>query len=84
MNREPVCSPFPKNFGIIQTLPDLYNKVSFDKLRMTELIEGHHINYFLGAFFLPATVLRLPLRVRLFVRVRWPRTGKPLRWRRPR
>lgn len=26
--------------------------------------------YFLGAFFLPATVLRLPLRVRLLVRVR--------------
>jgi hypothetical protein len=26
--------------------------------------------YFLGAFFLPATVLRFPLRVRLFVRVR--------------
>ncbi len=28
------------------------------------------IFYFLGAFFLPATVLRLPLRVRLLVRVR--------------
>lgn len=28
------------------------------------------VNYFLGAFFLPATVLRFPLRVRLLVRVR--------------
>lgn len=37
-------------------------------------------NYFLAiAFFLPATVLRFPLRVREFVRVRCPRTGKPLR-----
>src|SRR6516164_3507542 len=25
-----------------------------------------------------------PLRVRAFVRVRWPRTGSPLRWRTPR
>src|SRR5581483_3964123 len=36
------------------------------------------------AFFFPATVLRRPLRVRAFVRVRWPRTGRPLRCRRPR
>lgn len=28
------------------------------------------LNYFLATFFLPATVLRLPLRVRLLVRVR--------------
>src|SRR3954453_10931794 len=34
--------------------------------------------------FLPATVFRGPLRVRALVRVRWPRTGRPLRWRRPR
>src|SRR5215217_7444429 len=31
------------------------------------------------AFFLPATGLRAPLRERALVRVRWPRTGKPLR-----
>lgn len=42
------------------------------------------IDYFLVAFFLPATVLRLPLRVRELVRVRCPRSGKPLRWRKPR
>src|SRR6185436_17460116 len=37
-----------------------------------------------AAFFLPAIVLAGPLRVRAFVCVRWPRTGKPLRCRRPR
>ena len=41
------------------------------------------INYLVG-FFLPATVLTLPLRVRALVLVRCPRKGKPLRWRKPR
>ena len=36
-----------------------------------------------GAFF-PATVFFRPLRVRAFVLVRCPRTGKPRRWRSPR
>ncbi len=40
--------------------------------------------FFAAAFFLPATVLRFPLRVRAFVRVRCPLTGKPLRCRNPR
>src|ERR1043165_8211697 len=35
-------------------------------------------------FFLPAIGLALPLRVRALVCVRWPRTGRPLRWRSPR
>src|SRR6266498_2912765 len=35
-------------------------------------------------FFLTMTPLLLPLRVRAFVCVRCPRTGKPLRWRMPR
>jgi hypothetical protein len=34
--------------------------------------------------FFPATVFFGPLRVRAFVRVRWPRTGRPRRWRAPR
>src|SRR3546814_425901 len=34
-------------------------------------------------FFLPATVRFGPLRVRALVLVRWPRTGRPMRWRRP-
>jgi len=34
---------------------------------------------FAAVFFLPATVLRGPRRVRAFVRVRWPRTGSALR-----
>src|SRR5215510_2910489 len=37
-----------------------------------------------GIFFLPAIVLAGPLRVRALVWVRCPRTGSPLRWRRPR
>ena len=42
-------------------------------------------HYFLAAFFLPATCIRLgPLRVRALVFVFWPRTGRPRRWRRPR
>lgn len=39
---------------------------------------------YLVAFFLLATVLALPLRVRALVFVRWPRTGRPMMWRRPR
>jgi len=35
-------------------------------------------------FFLLATVLALPFRVRAFVLVRWPRHGKLAMWRRPR
>ncbi len=34
-------------------------------------------------FFLPAIGVRGPLRVRALVWVRWPRTGRPRRWRRP-
>src|SRR5882672_7112188 len=41
-------------------------------------------DYFDSTFFLPAMVLAGPLRVRALVWVRWPRTGRPLRWRRPR
>src|SRR5919204_1071919 len=42
-------------------------------------------NYFLPAFFLPATCMRLgPLRVRALVLVFCPRTGRLRRWRRPR
>ena len=33
---------------------------------------------------LAAPDLRGPLRVRALVWVRWPRTGRPRRWRRPR
>lgn len=38
-----------------------------------------NFTYYLVAFFLLATVLRLPLRVRLLFLVLWPRTGNPLR-----
>lgn len=39
---------------------------------------------YLVAFFLLATVLRLPLRVRELFLVLCPRNGSPLRWRIPR
>ena len=48
---------------------------------------------YLAAFFIALrsalsrtapTVCLAPLRVRALVRVRWPRTGRPLRWRVPR
>src|ERR1700744_3390323 len=38
----------------------------------------------LSYFFLPAIGLAGPLRVRALVWVRWPSTGSPRRWRRPR
>src|SRR5215208_8453891 len=42
-------------------------------------------HYFLPAFFLPAIDMRFgPLRVRAFVFVFCPRTGRPRRWRIPR
>src|SRR5436309_1047671 len=45
---------------------------------------GAH-RHFLVTFFLPATCMRRgPLRVRPLVLVRWPCTGRPRRWRRPR
>src|SRR5688500_12390592 len=39
--------------------------------------------HYLPTFFLPATVRLGPLRVRALVLVRWPRTGRPRRCRRP-
>src|SRR5207237_9193113 len=39
---------------------------------------------YLVTFFLPAIARRGPFFVRAFVCVRWPRTGKPRRWRMPR
>src|SRR5258706_10525888 len=45
---------------------------------------GVVIGYFLVAFFLPAMARRGPFLVRALVWVRWPRTGRPFRWREPR
>src|SRR5205807_2062300 len=48
-------------------------------------LKTENCGYFLpGAFFLATVARRGPLRVRAFVCVRWPRTGSPRRWRRPR
>src|SRR5919107_1264504 len=55
------------------------------RLRPRGRRRGAGIRYFLPAFFLPATCMRLgPLRVRAFVLVFCPWTGRPRRWRRPR
>src|ERR687888_780469 len=43
---------------------------------------GHYV--FCGAFLPRPTVFFGPLRVRAFVFVRWPLTGRPRRWRTPR
>src|SRR5271165_2970467 len=45
---------------------------------------GRSAHYCTDYFFLPAIALAGPLRVRALVWVRWPRTGRPRRWRRPR
>src|ERR1700761_5292130 len=46
---------------------------------------GRHIDLFDARyFFLTAIALAGPLRVRALVWVRWPRTGRPRRWRQPR
>src|SRR4029079_17011082 len=45
---------------------------------------GRHTQVLVGAFLPRPTVFFGPLRVRAFVFVRWPFTGRPRRWRRPR
>src|SRR5215218_8566604 len=46
---------------------------------------GTVLCHYFVTFFLPATCMRFgPLRVRPLVLVRWPLTGRPRRWRRPR
>src|SRR5690606_34407818 len=47
-------------------------------------VVGAVIGYFFVAFFLPAMARRGPFFVRALVWVRWPRTGRPRRCRRPR
>src|SRR3954471_15521713 len=60
--------------------PDLLDCGPCACLRWHKSVRSH---YFRPGFFLPATVRFGPLRVRAFVRVRWPRTGRPRRWRMP-
>src|SRR5215472_1335573 len=47
--------------------------------RAIRSLTARRTTYFLPAFFLPATVFFLPLRVRALVCVRWPCTGSPRR-----
>src|SRR5271156_4070440 len=61
----------------------------FSRLRVFCPFLGAAAAFFAGgiggylAFFLPAMVRLGPLRVRALVLVRWPRTGRPRRGRRP-
>ena len=64
---------------------DCASRVETAKIERTETIDplityGPPVPY----FFLPATVLTLPLRVRALVLERCPLTGSPLMWRLPR
>ena len=52
--------------------------------RMPETAGRPAGRYLRGAFFFPATVFFRPFRVRAFVFVRWPRTGRLRRCRSPR
>ena len=60
---------------------DRVGDVLFDLLTNTLSSLNHEL--FLYPF-VSLIALRGPLRVRALVRVRWPRTGKPRRWRTPR
>src|SRR5690606_14909661 len=57
---------------------------SSDIPRLPNLDPASESRCYLVAIFLPAIVLRGPLRVRAFVRVRWPRAGRLALWRDPR
>src|SRR5271168_1423153 len=52
--------------------------------RSSVLRTRHTVLFQARYFFLPAMALAGPLRVRALVCVRWPRTGNPRRWRKPR
>src|SRR6202789_331770 len=57
---------------------------SFLRARGAGLPEFFASAIYLVTFFLPAIALAGPLRVRALVWVRWPRTGKGVRRRKPR
>src|SRR5215211_7351484 len=56
----------------------------FDRLGLAAFAGAGAVIYFLVTFFLPAMARRGPFLVRALVWVRWPRTGRPRRWRIPR
>src|SRR6185436_8933016 len=64
-------------FGLAAGLAAAAAGLFIGVFRVAVRIPGFRTGYFL-------ICLRGPLRVRAFVRVRWPRTGRPRRWRWPR
>src|SRR5678816_2242234 len=55
-----------------------------DALRLDDSLGLLSSSHYFVTFFLPAIARRGPFLVRAFVCVRWPRTGRPRRWRPPR
>lgn len=64
-------------------LPGLFFVVGFVAVVCLAKVKFSLSYFFATAAFLPATVFFLPLRVLELVRVRWPLTGSPMRWRVP-
>src|SRR5882724_11797319 len=56
----------------------------FPRLALGAFAGAGAVIYFFVTFFLPAMARRGPFLVRALVWVRWPRTGRPRRWRIPR
>src|SRR5947209_9884525 len=68
-------------------LPPVNERAAGKRVAQADLRSPRRVVCYLPASltpFLPATVLRGPLRVRALVRVRWPRSGRLRRWRTPR
>src|SRR5690606_17017766 len=68
--------------GVVERSVDVGDAVGDDALDLLLLLASCRLGHGLVPYFLMA--LRGPLRVRALVRVRWPRRGRPRRWRKPR
>src|SRR5262245_34421443 len=79
-------SPFGSAIETIVLLKEaLTCAIAFGTVRLAFFFFPMAIFYLISfTLRLPATVFRGPFRVRALVRVRWPRTGRPRRWRIPR
>jgi len=87
----PVAKVIHEKFGIRNALMNTIHSYTNDQqlldLPHKDLRRGRAASLAMTGvpyFFLPAMAFAGPLRVRALVWVRWPRTGRPLRWRRPR
>src|SRR5690606_16765305 len=69
--------------GVVERSVDVGDAVGDDSL---DLLLGLGSSWLGHGLYIPYCLIALrgPLRVRALVRVRWPRSGRPRRWRRPR